>query len=98
MTTFRIAAMAACLLFASPALAQQVTGTTLHINAEGSSVARPDIATVRLGVRTTGRTPDAVLTDNNRRIASLMAALGREGIAERDIKTEALSLRPTREG
>lgn len=98
MNLLKVAALAACVLFSPPAFAQEARGTVLNINAEGVSEARPDIATIELGVRTGARTAEAALEENSRRIAGLMAALQREGVAERDIQTEALSLRPNREG
>ena len=84
MVLLRVAALAACVLFASPAFAQEARGTALNINAEGVSEAWPDMATIELGVRTNGRTAEVALEENNRRIASLIAALRREGVEERD--------------
>lgn len=45
-----------------------VQGTLLSISAEGSSEARPDMATINLGVTTQGQTAQAALQENARRI------------------------------
>lgn len=54
------------------------------------------MATIRLGVTTTGRTAPLALEQNNQRITALMEALRGAGIAERDIQTSTLSLYPNR--
>lgn len=69
-------------------------GTLLSISAEGSSEARPDLATINLGVTTEGRTAQAALQENARRMTALTQALRRAGIAERDIQTANISVYP----
>lgn len=80
---------------ATPEHAQSgVQGTLLSVNAEGSSEARPDLATISLGVTTEGQTAQAALQENSRRMAALNQALRRAGIAERDIQTSNVSVYP----
>lgn len=99
MSKMRAALFAAAVVLAVPpsAFAQRdesARGTIVNINAEGSSDARPDLATVNLGVVTTGRTSDEALAENARRMQALVAALRRAGIAERDIQTSHLWASP----
>jgi hypothetical protein len=97
------AAFAVMATFAAPqtALAQDappnavgVQGTLLSVSAEGKSEARPDMATINLGVTTEGQTAQAALQENARRMTALTQALRRAGIAERDIQTSNVSVYP----
>ncbi len=97
------AAFAVMATFAAPqtALAQDaapnaagIQGTLLSVSAEGSSEARPDLATINLGVTTDGQTAQAALQENARRMTALTQALRRAGIAERDIQTSNVSVYP----
>jgi uncharacterized protein len=69
-------------------------GTLLSVSAEGTSEARPDMATINLGVTTEGQTAAAALAESARRMTALNAALRRAGIAERDIQTSNVSVYP----
>ena len=69
-------------------------GTLLSISADGKSEARPDMATINLGVTTEGQTAAAAMAENARRMTALNAALRRAGIAERDIQTSNVSVYP----
>lgn len=71
-----------------------VQGTLLSVSADGSSEARPDMATINLGVTTEGQTAQAALQENARRMTALNQALRRAGIAERDIQTSNVSVYP----
>lgn len=97
MQRLKAAAVAVFVLFVTPAQAQEGRGTVLNINAEGVSEARPDMATLRLGVVTTGRTAQSALEANTQRMTGLIDALRREGIAERDIRTVSASVYPNRQ-
>ena len=97
-------AFAAFATFATPQLAAAQTlppappevprSTMLQISAEGTSEARPDLATINLGVTTEGQTAQAALQENARRMTALNAALRRAGITERDIQTSNVSVYP----
>ncbi|WP_135211341.1 SIMPL domain-containing protein [Vitreimonas flagellata] len=69
-------------------------GTLLSVSAEGTSEARPDLATLNVGVTTEGQTAQAALQENSRRMAALTQALRRAGVAERDIQTSNVSVYP----
>lgn len=92
-TTLGAAPMAAAQDQAGPAM-HGVQGTLLSINAEGSSEAAPDMATISLGVTTEGQTAQAALSENARRMSALTQALRRAGVAERDIQTSNVSVYP----
>lgn len=71
-----------------------VEGTVLSVSAEGKATARPDMATVMLGVTTEGQTAQAAFQANAQRMNALIQALRRAGVAERDIQTSNISINP----
>jgi uncharacterized protein len=66
--------------------------STLNLGAYGEVRTAPDMATITLGVMTQGPTADAAMRANADRMGSMMAALRRQGIAERDIQTSGINL------
>ncbi|WP_353205193.1 SIMPL domain-containing protein [Sphingomonas sp.] len=84
----------------APAASAQTTpmiapdGTLLDITAEGRTTRVPDVATIRAGVMTQGQTAAAALADNATRMARVLAALKKAGVAPRDIRTATVSLSP----
>ena len=81
---------------AQPVAAQAypINGTALTVSAFGEVKTAPDVATITLGVQTQGPTAADASASNAQRMNSMMAALRRAGIAERDIQTTGLSLNP----
>lgn len=71
-----------------------IAGTRLEISAEGEVTRPPDIATVSAGVVTQSSSAAAAMADNAKRMAAAIAALRRAGVADKDIRTAALSLQP----
>lgn len=69
-------------------------GTVLDVTAEGRTTRVPDVATIRAGVVTQSPTAAAALADNAQRMARVMAALRRAGVAARDLATASVSLQP----
>ena len=69
-------------------------GTILDVVATGESTRVPDLATIRSGVVTQASTAAAALAENARRMAGVLAALKRAGIAPRDIMTTSATLSP----
>jgi hypothetical protein len=102
MRPFVYAAAATFAAFTTPVLAQVATPvptlpaghTLLTVNAEGASTGTPDLATFSAGVTTQGNTASAALAENSTKMAQVIAALKRAGIAERDIQTSNLNLNP----
>jgi len=94
-------AIAATLLgtVALPATAQDMRpvlldGTVLEVSAEGTSTRVPDVAAIQAGVVTQAASASAAMAENSRRMAGVLAALRKAGIAERDIQTAAIALNP----
>lgn len=88
------AAPAALAQAAPPAAESMFRATTLNLAAYGETRVAPDMATISLGVMTEGKTAAAALQANATRMAGVMAALRRAGIAEKDIQTSGLNLNP----
>src|SRR5262245_61990916 len=95
--------LAAVALFAAtvvPATAQQENagqreyGTILSVAAIGTSEARPDMATINLGVTTQGATAQEALADNAQRMSAVLRTLRSAGVAERDIQTSWVRVNP----
>ena len=68
--------------------------TTLTITAEGRVDRAPDVAELSGGVVTQAPTAAAALAANATRMTSVIAAIRRAGIADRDIQTTGLNLQP----
>lgn len=66
----------------------------LSLTAEGRTRRAPDLALFSAGVVTQAANATEALTDNNRKMERVIAALKRAGIADRDIQTSAVSLQP----
>lgn len=91
---FRPLLIAAALLTA-PVLAQTTPPpVTLSINAEGKVDRAPDVADMSAGVVTTAPTATEAMRLNANRMAGVIAALKRAGIADRDVQTSGLNLQP----
>jgi uncharacterized protein YggE len=91
--------LACAALPAAPAAAQAEAAlapgaTRLLVVATGEARRVPDIATIGAGVVTTASTAAAALEQNSRQMASVLAALKRAGIADRDFQTSSVSLFP----
>lgn len=69
-------------------------GTMLTITAEGSTSRVPDLATIRAGVTTEAATAGEAMRQTSSKMAQVIAALRRAGIAERDIQTANIALSP----
>lgn len=96
-------AMAAALGLASPVMAQdmgrapammRVMPTTLSVSADADVKATPDVATINVGVTTHAAMAEAAMAQNASRMNAVIAALGKSGIASKDIETSGLSLNP----
>lgn len=81
------------LMAAAPATAQD---DARHITVTGEGVvdARPDMATIRLGVTTEARGAREAIDDNSKAMAGVLARLDGLGIAERDMQTANFSVQP----
>ena len=96
-----VALLAAAAIPAAPAagqvkteLAQPISGTRVDISAAGEVTRVPDIAVISAGVVTRATTAGAAIQENAERMERVIAALGRAGVADRDIQTTSISLSP----
>ena len=88
-------AAALFLALAPAALADEARVTrTITISGTGESRAVPDMASVMMGVTTTGPTAKDALDRNTAAMQELFALLKAAGIAERDIATSNFSVNP----
>lgn len=71
-----------------------LAGTRLDIVAEGRVTRVPDVARINAGVVTQAPSATQALQGNAQRIARVVAALRRAGVAERDIQTSQITLNP----
>ncbi|MCX8474222.1 MAG: SIMPL domain-containing protein [Sphingomonas sp.] len=102
MIRFALFATAAGLTLASlSATAQEVRpavlpvdGTLLEVTAEGASTRTPDLAVIQAGVVTQAASAGDAMRQNSTRMATVLAALRRAGVAERDIQTSSIALSP----
>jgi uncharacterized protein len=102
MIRFALFATAAGLTLASlSASAQEVRpmmlpadGTLLEVSAEGASTRTPDLAIIQAGVVTQNATAGEAMRQNSVRMAAVLAALRRAGVAERDVQTSNITLSP----
>jgi uncharacterized protein len=73
----------------SPFMPQSVS-----VSGTGRSTVAPDRFTFSVGVQTVGDTVDAAVTENNRRVAAVIAALKKAGAADADIQTSNFNIWP----
>lgn len=66
----------------------------LSLTAEGESRRVPDLAMFSAGVVTQATTASAALRENSAKMDSVIAALKRAGVADRDIQTSTINLSP----
>lgn len=68
--------------------------TTVTVSGSGRAAAAPDVAVLSVGVEATRKTAKEAMAAQSAAAKSLLDALHRQGIADRDIRTESLSLSP----
>ncbi len=71
-----------------------LTGTRLDVTARGEVRRVPDVAVISAGVVTQAADAGTAMRDNAARIARVIAALKKSGIADKDITTSSISLSP----
>ncbi|SNX74641.1 hypothetical protein SAMN05878503_12444 [Cereibacter ovatus] len=81
-------------LLALPAAATAAETARLTVTGTGVVAARPDMATISLGVTTEGETATEAMARNSEELGRVLARLREAGIAERDLQTSGLSLNP----
>ncbi|MGH6993260.1 MAG: SIMPL domain-containing protein, partial [Caulobacteraceae bacterium] len=89
-----IALCAASLAAAQPAPTSPQAAVRLEIADDGEVKARPDMASLDLGVSVSALSAKTALGEAGARMSRLIAALKGAGIADRDIATAEISLSP----
>ncbi|WP_444931703.1 SIMPL domain-containing protein [Microbulbifer sp. SSSA002] len=69
-------------------------GTLVSITARGEASQMPDIATISVGVVTESEDSKQAMRDNARQMESLMAAIKKSGIDDKDSQTTGVNLSP----
>jgi uncharacterized protein len=95
------AAVCAAYILALPAVADAqnatqaaLSGTRLEISVRGEVKRVPDVAVISTGVITQSADAATVMRDNAARMARVLAALKRAGVADKDVTTSAVNLSP----
>ena len=70
---------------------------TISVNGIGRVTVTPDRFTFNVGVQTVANTVDEAVKENNRRVASVIAALRQAGAEERQIQTSQFNIWPQQE-
>jgi len=69
-------------------------GPSLNLSAYGETRVAPDMAMINLGVVTEAATASEAMRQNRDRMIQVIAALKKQGIAEKDVQTSGLNLSP----
>ena len=75
-------------------MAPQISGTRLDITARGDVRRVPDVAIISAGVVTQAADAATAMRDNAARMARVIAALKKAGVADRDVSTSSINLSP----
>ena len=76
----------------TPAPAGQVVPRTITVVGRGEVKVKPDVANTTVGVEALGETVDAAMADAEARMTSVIDALKKMGIADKDIQTSNFSI------
>lgn len=80
--------------FAQSPTSPVLEGTRLDVVATGEVTKVPDVVRIGAGVVTQAPTAAAALSENGARMNRVLEALRRAGVADRDVRTNAISLSP----
>lgn len=86
--------LVACDSRSGVAVAPPPSPRTLSVAGEGFVMAKPDLATVSVGVVTDGDTASLALAENNTRMSALFQKIAAMGVPDTDIRTSDLSVYP----
>jgi uncharacterized protein YggE len=91
---FALSIATAALAQPQPATETLVAAETVTVTGNGRAMVTPDRFTFQVGVQTVAPTVDDAVGENNRRVASVIAALKRAGARDQDIQTSQFSIYP----
>ena len=89
-----LAALAAGVLLAAPALAQTMPPAEISVTGEATVSTPPDMAEIDGGVTSDAKTAREASEANNAAMGKVLLALKGAGIDEKDFQTSRLSLQP----
>jgi len=89
-----LGALAALILWAAPAAADEDTPRRLVVNGTGEASARPDLAVISAGVVVQAETASAALADNTRAMNAVLEQLRGSGLPAEDVQTSQFSVTP----
>ena len=94
-----IALLVSALLAATPVAAQPSGGSvpSVTVSGEASTSLPPDLAIVRGGVTSDGKTAREASAANAKTMSAVLAAVKAAGIAEKDLQTSSFSIQPVRD-
>ena len=73
---------------------QRAPGPHVVVTGEGSVSVAPDVAKIRSGVTTRGKTVREATETNSKTMAAILTALTESGIPQKDVRTAQLSIQP----
>jgi uncharacterized protein YggE len=73
---------------------QRAPGARIVVTGEGSVSVAPDVAQIRSGVTTRGKTVREATETNSKTMAAILTALAESGIPQKDVRTAQLSIQP----
>ena len=73
-------------------ISQSITGTRLDLSVTGEATRVPDLAIVNAGVVTRSSNAATAIQENADKMAQVISAVKRAGIADRDIQTSSINL------
>ncbi len=79
-------------LQAAPSTASESPSRTITVVGQGEVKAKPDVATTTVGVEVLNASIDDAMTEAKSRMAAVLAALKKLGIADKDIQTSNFSI------
>ena len=86
--------LAALVLWAAPAAADEDTPHRLVVNGTGEASARPDLAVISAGVVVQAETASATLAENTRAMNAVLEQLRGSGLPAEDVQTSQFSVTP----
>jgi uncharacterized protein YggE len=89
-----LGALAATILVAAPAAAEDAPPRRLVVSGTGEAGARPDMAVISAGVVVQADTASAALADNTRAMNAMLEQLRASGLAEEDMQTSQFAVMP----
>ena len=89
----RIGLMATSLI-ALPAYAEEPKPGVISVSATGTASVAPDMAIINLAVVREAKTAREALSENNKAMAAVLAAMKAEGIEDRDLQTSNFNIQP----